>query len=313
MNVMDKVQRLRDSTLIKEKIYGDVSSFNFTRDAFYNSRWNALTTKARGLFINTKSGEIVTRGYDKFFNIDENQNNKRTVLKKKLAFPVHAYRKENGFLGLISWDRENDCIRFATKSCLEGKYVDMLRNAYWDSVCNPEMAEKILKENDYTILVEVIDPYNDPHIIEYSRTEIVVLDMMTNEWDSERLPYQELASKCSLMGLTCKELWEKYETWVDLEAAINEWISEDYLEDGNHVEGYVVVDQNGFMFKVKTGYYTKWKRRRSKAQKILTAHQIGENDAEDSFLSWVYANANHLSAESSIIELRNKFEEAGAF
>lgn len=43
--------------LIKEKSFGVISSFNFTRDAFYNKAWDDVTCKARGLYINKRTGK----------------------------------------------------------------------------------------------------------------------------------------------------------------------------------------------------------------------------------------------------------------
>ena len=162
MEVFEQIKRLRSSTLIKERSFGRVSSFNFTKKAFFDSKWNELTTRARGLFIDTENGKIVARGYDKFFNLDENQNNKRSVLKKKLAFPVHAYRKENGFLGLIYWEEEYHRIRFATKSSLDGPYVQMLEEAFWDTVKYPIEVINVLRGR-------VLSSYHYPHHNSLSR------------------------------------------------------------------------------------------------------------------------------------------------
>ena len=43
----------------------NISSFNFTRNAFDKGIWGGLTTKARGLFIDTKNEKIQARSYNK--------------------------------------------------------------------------------------------------------------------------------------------------------------------------------------------------------------------------------------------------------
>ena len=306
MGMLDQINRLRSSTLIREKNFGEISSFNFTKKAFFESKWNELTTKARGLFINTRTGEIVARGYDKFFNLDENESNRRTTLRKKLAFPVCAYRKENGFLGLISLDAYSQ-IRFATKSSLEGTYVDILKNAFVETVVHPEEVVRTLRQTKTTMLVEVIDPVNDPHIIEYENRHIVMLDLVANEWNTKCVSYHDLVKYSKEMGIPCKQLSETYETWVDLEHAIDNWLREDYREDGEPIEGYVVVDRNGLMFKVKTGYYTKWKKRRYQVNKIMAGK---DPEYSDRFLTWVCTNKKmgHINETDSLIDLRNKYE-----
>ena len=59
LDVMELVDQMRKNKYITEKKYGNISSFNFTREAFYDKKWNKQTTKARGLFINTENGRIV--------------------------------------------------------------------------------------------------------------------------------------------------------------------------------------------------------------------------------------------------------------
>lgn len=41
------------------------------------------------------------------------------MLQNKLQFPVTAYVKENGFLGLVSYDEYNDDLLIASKSTIE--------------------------------------------------------------------------------------------------------------------------------------------------------------------------------------------------
>ena len=43
-------------------------------------------------------------------------------LKQKLVFPIVGYKKENGFLGIVSKDRNG--VHFFTKSSDEGDYVN---------------------------------------------------------------------------------------------------------------------------------------------------------------------------------------------
>ena len=50
---------------------------------------------------------------------------------------------------------------------------------------------------------------------------------------------------------------------------VNKADDEDYKYNGNYIEGFVFVDQNGFMTKLKTGYYNFWKHMRSVADSTL--------------------------------------------
>ena len=103
-NDIDILQQLQMSKDIREnKLEDNISSFNFTRKAFYNKNWNNLTCKARGLFINTKTKEIVARGYEKFFNVNEvRETEVEHLLVKFKDKHITCYKKENGFLGILS-------------------------------------------------------------------------------------------------------------------------------------------------------------------------------------------------------------------
>lgn len=118
-----KIIELMNSKLITTKhLQDNVISLNFTRDAFYDRKWNEQTCTARGLFVDEHTGEVVARSYPKFFNWGELDSVKSESLSKTLQFPVYAFRKENGFLALISKYKGN--IHFFTKSSNQGDFVN---------------------------------------------------------------------------------------------------------------------------------------------------------------------------------------------
>ena len=96
--VEQAVEYLRNNKFVKEKKLGNgISSFNFTREAFYSANWTRQTVLARGLFIDTDNNKIMARSYEKFFKINEVRETEMIALKNRLKFPVKAYVKENGF------------------------------------------------------------------------------------------------------------------------------------------------------------------------------------------------------------------------
>lgn len=301
------VKRFRQSPMIKEVQFGDISSFNFTRKAFYDSQWNDLTVRARGLFIDTYHNEIVCRGYDKFFNIDERRETERENLRKTLLFPVTAYIKENGFLGMISYNWETGGLRFATKSRLDGKYVELLKEVFYsDPDINRQRVATTLKNLDATLLVEVIDPDNDPHIIEYSKPAIVALDIVINVQSFRHVNPFSLTVLADYMGMDCKKTYYTYDSWDELESDINQWEDEGYRLKGYPIEGFVLEDKSGFMVKVKTGYYKLWKYRRSLIGKVINGkYQMGT----DEFGDWLVGThqQNPLLGTESIISLRKVY------
>lgn len=65
------VHELRNNKYIIEKQFGNISSFNFSREAFEKGIWDDMTVKARGLYIDTVNNRVQSRGYEKFFTIEQ--------------------------------------------------------------------------------------------------------------------------------------------------------------------------------------------------------------------------------------------------
>ena len=111
------------SKLIQVKNLEDnIISLNFTREAFYDRKWNDLTCHARGLFVDKANGNVVARSFTKFHNHREVPETETAGLKENFVFPVVGYKKENGFLGIVSKYKEK--VRFFTKSSDSGDYVN---------------------------------------------------------------------------------------------------------------------------------------------------------------------------------------------
>lgn len=70
------------------------------REFDYSRRADKMPCLARGLF--TTSSEIVVRGYDKFFNVDELPSLKRDLLREECVGPFNASSKENGCIMFFS-------------------------------------------------------------------------------------------------------------------------------------------------------------------------------------------------------------------
>lgn len=309
-DIKQLVERFRQSPLIKETRYEDISAFNFTRKAFNRAEWNDLTTRARGMFIDTTHSRIVCRGYDKFFQVDERPETKKERLRKALKFPVTAYVKENGFLGLISFDAATRGLRFATKARLDGQYVEMLKESFYRHCGNPGWVVTMLKNLNATLVVEVIEPKKDPHIIQYPKPDLIVLDMIRNNLRFDQLQYELLVSFANKVGLPVKRMHKVYMNWEDLEHDINEWEKDSYRLCGEPVEGFVLEDSNGFMIKVKTGYYKLWKWRRSMIGKVVNDKYEKGTDPFGDWLCVLHYIHPFVGTES-ILTLREVYENKG--
>ena len=271
--VEDAVIYLRNNKFVNEKQLGnDISSFNFTREAFYSANWNRQTVLARGLFIDTKENKIMARSYEKFFKINEVGETELASLKSRLQFPVRAYVKENGFLAIVSYDYKNDDLFIASKSTNKGDYVEYIK-----AQLEP-YKENILKHlryyheinSDLTLVFECIDIEKDPHIIKYEKSKLVLLDAIYNTLEFKTVPYDNLVDFAKTkIGCQVKELAYEFKSWEDFRDLYMEVQDEDYQYNGNYIEGFVFVDATGFMTKCKTNWYNTWKHLRSVADTTL--------------------------------------------
>ena len=119
-----------------------------------------LTIKARGLFVDKDSGEVKIRSYNKFFNFGERHVN-LGYLKKYATYPIRAFKKYNGFLGLASV--VNGEVVLTSKSVTSGKYKDIFQDI-WNKVESEvrELLKQTMIENNCTAVFEVVSPEYDP-------------------------------------------------------------------------------------------------------------------------------------------------------
>lgn len=273
------VEVLRNSKWIKERKEDNISSFNFTRQAFCNRKWTDATIKARGLFINTSTNKIVARGYEKFFSVEENHLVTLDALQKKFSYPLKVYIKENGFLGLLGYDEETDDFVIASKSTTAGDYAGYFKKLLFEKINGKEDELKnYLRNNNACMTFEVVDIENDPHIIEYDESKIVLLDVLDRELKFSRLDYEKLIKVGEWLNIEVKEKAAEFNNWDEFYSWYNKVIEEGYLYNGkSHIEGFVIEDQNLFMTKIKLHYYKQWKKYRSLADAMLNRGFIRYN------------------------------------
>lgn len=276
LSISTLIDILRNNKYINEREQGDISSFNFTKDAFDKKIWNDQTCKARGLFIDTKNNRIQARGYLKFFNINERAETEVTHLKYKLQFPVNVYLKENGFLGMISYNKEEDRLMLSTKSIIdsssnEGDVVQIFKDMFEKMTTDVQKNNmyEYLKTNNKTILIECVNNELDPHIIDYDKPYLFLLDIVSNDLECNKVNYHELTELAEQFGLTCKEKVVTFDEWSDFYKWYLEVTKEGYQYNGKNIEGFVIEDDIGYMVKLKVHYYNYWKFLRGVTKTVL--------------------------------------------
>ena len=310
---------MRKNSLIKESIFGDVSSFNFTKRAFYDKAWDDMTMRARGLYINVPKTKVVARAYEKFFNINERPETKLDVLMHTLSFPVRAYVKENGFLGIVSYNEEDDSLFITTKSAPNGSMAEILRDMLYKTVSGEILDEikAFVKANDVSMVFECIDMEHDPHIIEYPESKLVLLDIIKNSMRFEKLPYEDVQKYAAAFHLPCKEFAYVIEDSQEFYDWYRMVLEEDYTYKGRRIEGFVIEDQRGMQVKLKLAYYNFWKFMRGLSYEILKCGSIdGKKTAAlttplaNHYYAWIQTQYNpetRLENPENICSLRRRF------
>lgn len=307
---------LRKSKFVRESVCytnPNISSFNFTRSAFLNKKWDSTTVKARGLFINTLTGLIVARSYNKFFNLGEREETKLENLNKVMEFPINLYKKENGYLGLISYDTELYKLFTSTKSSDQGNFVEWFRGQLNSEKYDLDLILKFVGANRVTMVCEVVDPINDPHIIEYKNSDIFLLDVIDNKFDFEKMPYWTVKESAIELGFNYKKESLTFNDYY----SFYKWYSEEfnhysYTLSGENIEGFVIEGKNGYMIKIKSPYYSFWKFWRSQKDYIARGRPINtailSTALSNDFYGFLIEMPREEIAYSNIIQLRNKFE-----
>ncbi len=308
------VNQLQSSSYIaKKSVAPDLYSFNFTSQAFRHGIWDGVITKARGLFINTTKNRIVARSYDKFFNLGEMEN--ESVTLRNMKYPVKAYLKENGFLGILAWDDANDDLMFCSKSKANGPYADMFKQAFLQTIDEGavDAFREFLKDGKHTMVFEVIHE-NDPHIIKYEGNKVVLLDIVSNEIEFKRIPYDTLYRNWLAYVPIKRCIMGNIRDEHDLRGFIEK------ISKAKGIEGVVLEDTDNFMVKVKTDYYNSWKMlRRYTAEVVKTGRcRTGglKTDEKMKFYEWMRTRniQDHAALKQdfnggNIIKLRDMFND----
>ena len=319
----DIIKQLTDSRFVRVKnLKNDIKSYSFTKECFYDKRWDNLTEKARGLFC--RDTKVVARSFDKFFNIDEKES--LATIVDKMQYPVNVFRKENGYLGIVSYDSQVDDLFVASKSTNEGGYA-----LYFKSLLQEKgLYNKLycfLKQNDYSLVFEICNSDLDPHMVEYNEPTLFLLEAFKNSLKEETLPYKELVEISKQLEVNCKEvfrvLWNK-EEMVDF---INEYESlykfpvSQKIRIDEGLEGFVLEDSNHFRVKYKTHWYQFWKHIRNKRGNVQVEECIDKCvgfadelqrvvDCVNKYNQQEFMVKNLIGQETfSVIKLRRKMSE----
>lgn len=325
------VKKLHESGYVKEKELNDgIVSFNFTREAFFKNHWDDISVLARGLFVDSETGRILARSYSKFFNawFEENDSNTEHeygdcsiyALKNKIAFPAMAYKKENGYLGIVSWDYKNNDFFIASKSTNLGEYALHFKEMFMDrleiiseSTGNDDIIQalKDFVKKGYSMIFEVVDEEFDPHIIRNHDDKItkkfVLLDIVKNDFSESYMNYKDLVEFGKAHCLSVKDKRCVVNNFLELLSFLED--HKDYVISRNRnpskeIEGFVIEDSNGFRFKFKTAFYCFWKNLRNKIENYKKGNNVNFTKDEQSVITTLPKKLNEYD---NILEVREDY------
>lgn len=250
---------------VKEMKDHNLLSLNFSDKAFYKKHWNERTIQARGLFVDKDSGDIMMRSYNKFFNLYERPETKPEELEKSLSFPLSVYRKQNGFLGIMSVV-DGDVV-LASKTQTSGQYAGYFREIY-DTLAEEEKAAlKNLAEKHHCSFVFEVCHVEDKHIIDFGKNHLWLLDAIPNSYEIGGKDINKAFSDKMKEQVPIVSGVMQKKVLLFNASSMQEVI--DYAKAHHHdrdIEGVVCQDQNGYMFKLKFHYYVTMKKLRSAFQ-----------------------------------------------
>ena len=257
----DLIEQLENSRFVSiRELKNGVKSYRFTRDCFYDKRWDNLNVKARGLFC--RGTKTVARSFEKFFNIGERETVEQ--IADNFVYPVNVYQKENGYLGIVSYDKEAKELFVASKSTNEGDYASFLKFYLLNhNVCVSlyERLTNFLKGTNLSLVFEVCNCSVDPHIVEYTEPQLFLLEAFRNSLTEETFDYLTLSGIADEIGVKCKKKESVLNNKDEFLTFINNLESDDM--DLHQLEGYVLEDQNHYRVKYKTKWYRFWKEVRN--------------------------------------------------
>lgn len=262
----DLMTRLNNHSDIRSKDCGNgITSYNFTRRAFQKNLWDETTVNARGLFM--RGDKIVGRGYNKFFNLNQEPGYTTEDLYNLFTFPIKVMRKYNGFLGIAFVDEGE--IHFFTKGGGSNNYSEEGMRLLKETV-NSDNGLRTLRDfletENKSLTFEVISD-KDKHIVDEGRERVVPLHLIDNTEESNFVPVGDNAHADFFRSLGFEV--------PDIMLLRSARDLDNFLDCAFNAqfEGYVMEDNEGRMTKIKSDAYLKVKSARGGLLRILRGEE----------------------------------------
>lgn len=151
--------------------FPDLHIYNYTEEVQFKNRWNRITLACRGLILNQKTGEVIARPWEKFFNFGQMDN------RIDSDAPVEVTDKMDGSLGIL-YRRPDGQHAIATRGSFASEQA-----AHGTEVLEEEYLVWINQNavDEYTFLFEIIYPDNRIVCDYDGMDDLVLLGAVHNE------------------------------------------------------------------------------------------------------------------------------------
>lgn len=261
---VELLQDLRNNKLLVETVSISkpyLSSFNFNDDVV-GQALQSSSVKIRGLVLNNKTGDIVARGFDKFYELNEQGFTTHTLeaLKAKNTGALNVFEQEDGRLAMIGYDMENTTLVFASKNGIDTPDTESFKKMILSKFKTSELEFMKVFANKHNVnyIFEVIDPVNDPKVIKADEPSLVLLSVVKRDVVFSQLTYENLESFAgNFENIEAKKKFVSFNTFENFEKFCTALSNETAFKTKRHMEGFVV--EGSGMFMVKLPYYQFWK------------------------------------------------------
>lgn len=266
----------------------DLLIWNYTPKAMYDQYWTPETRMCRGL-VTTSGGEIVARGFPKFFNLEEHINHNWPVPFNE---PVTVTEKVDGSLILVFLYQGE--LQVASR----GSFIS--EQARWAREILERKYQDFSFSVHYTYLFEVVYPSNRI-VVDYGEMEdLVLLATIYTKTGDEHSIYEPL----------WPTQWPFPITTCCYVGALQKWEPQEI----ENFEGYVVRFESGLRVKIKLAEYKRVHAiiTRTSSKTIWKCLKEGISLAEvldrvpSDFQAWVKQLSKELSQEYQRLYVQSK-------
>lgn len=226
---LDKLAEYLEDGIVERREHPNLplSILCYSRRATYEDIWDDVTTKTRGLIV-ANDGTIISRPYEKFFNLNTESRPETLWANLPLGYPI-VLDKLDGSLGILyeldtPGPHNPSGLPFggiATKGSFVSEQA-LWATAWYNKTCiNPQWPV------GFTAVFEIIAQAVQTHVVLYDIPDQLILLGLINNETGEEADYNTVYHYAKLNGLNTVEIYSQSP-------------GESVLADRPNKEGYVL-------------------------------------------------------------------------